>query len=257
MELAHKIYGSGEPLVVLHGLFGTLDNWQTVAKALAEHRQVVLVDLPNHGRSPHVERADYAAQAEALARFLGDQWMHEVDLLGHSMGGKVAMQYALTYPDRVRKLVVVDIAPRAYAPGHDELFAAMAALPLDESRSRGEIDELLAADVPDVGVRRFLLKNLARVPTGGYRWKLNLDVLRREYPSLLAEVTGRPWPGEALFIRGGTSGYVRDEDWLQISRLFPAAKLETVEGAGHWVHAERPAELVAAVQRFLGATPSA
>lgn len=252
MELAHKIYGSGQPLVILHGLFGTLDNWQTVAKQWARERQVVLVDLPNHGRSPHVDAADYAMQAQALAAFLSEQWMHEVDLLGHSMGGKVAMRYALSYPDRVRKLVVVDMAPRRYAPGHLDILSAMAGVPLGEAVTRSEIDARLAERIADPGVRLFLMKNLARKPRGGFRWKLNLEVLTRDYEQLLAAVDGTPWSGEALFIRGADSDYVREPDWREIARLFPGAQSSTIAGAGHWVHADRPGELVESVSAFLG-----
>lgn len=252
MELAHKILGAGDPLVILHGLFGTLDNWQTVGKRLAEHRQVVLVDLPNHGRSPHVDAADYETQAAALAEFLTAHWMHRADVLGHSMGGKVAMRYALNYPDRVRKLVVVDMAPRAYERGHDDILAAMASVPVEADLTRQQVDELLAARIGDAGVRLFLMKNLARDKAGGFRWKLNLDVLQREYARVLEAVSGTPWPGEALFVRGSRSAYVRDEDWPATEALFPAAQLATVEGAGHWVHAERPAALTALVEDFLG-----
>lgn len=253
MQLAHKILGEGEPLVVLHGLFGTLDNWQTIARRLAEQRQVVLVDLPNHGRSPHVDRADYESQAAALAAFLDAQWMHRVDVLGHSMGGKVAMHYALHYPDRVGKLIVVDMAPRSYPRGHDEIFAAMAGIPLEQSLSRQQIDALLAEQIEDVGVRLFLMKNLARERAGGFRWKLNLEVLQRDYASLLAEVRGPAWAGTALFIRGAESSYVRDEDLPGIKALFPQAHIETVVGAGHWVHAEQPDALTEAVGAFLAA----
>ena len=253
MDLAHKILGTGEPLVILHGLFGTLDNWQTIAKRLSGRRQVILVDLPNHGRSPHVDRVDYAMQAEALSDFLAGQWMHEVDVLGHSMGGKVAMRYALSYPDRVRKLIVVDMAPRAYERGHDEIFAAMRSLPLDRDLSRAELDDLLAQRIPQAAVRLFLLKNLAREREGGYRWKLNLNVLHRDYAQVLAGTEGPAWDGEALFIRGEKSDYLRDEDWPGVLRLFPGARLETIASAGHWVHAERPEELLSAVEGFLAA----
>lgn len=251
VELAHKILGAGRPLVVLHGLFGTLDNWQTVGRRLAERRQVVLVDLPNHGRSPHVEAVDYADQAVALAGFLADQWMHEVDVLGHSMGAKVAMRLALDYPDRVRSLVAVDMAPRAYAPGHGEIFAAMRSVPVGDDLTRGEIDALLAERIAEPGVRRFLMKNLARRREGGFRWKVNLEALHRGYERLLAPVTGGPWGGPALFVRGAASDYVRDVDLAGIRERFPAARLVTIAGAGHWVHADRPAELLEAVEAFL------
>lgn len=250
MQLNHKIIGAGEPLVILHGLFGSLDNWQTLAGRFGESRMCVLVDLRNHGKSPHAETHTYAEMAEDLAAFLSDNWMHEVDVLGHSMGGKVAMQFALSHADRVRKLVVVDMGVKAYARGHDDIFAAMRSLPLSQNLSRGQLEASLVGRVPEAGVRQFLLKNLRRDAVG-YRWKLNLDVLEREYDQILEPVRGLPWPGPALFVRGGRSPYVTDADWPAIEALFPGAELATVAGAGHWVHAEQPEGLYAAVEAFL------
>ncbi len=256
MDLNFKVLGAGEPLVFLHGLFGMLDNWQSVAKRFADKeseagRMAVLVDQRNHGKSPHTDTTSYPEMAADLAAFLSSQWMHKVDLLGHSMGGKTAMQYALSYPDRVRKLIVVDMAPKAFPRGHDTIFAAMRAIPLDTDMSRGEIDELLATTIPEPGVRLFLMKNLRREPTGGYSWKLNLDTVEAFYEQILQPVSGLPWDGEALFVRGERSGYVRDEDWPAVLELFPRAELATIAGAGHWVHAEAPDELYELVSGFL------
>lgn len=259
VKLNHKILGAGEPLVVLHGLFGMLDNWQTVARELAKSRMVVLVDLRNHGKSPHHPQHDYPSMAADLAAFLSDNWMHQVDLLGHSMGGKVAMQFAVSYPGRVRKLIVVDMTPRAYPGGHEEILRAMAEVPVatgesakTSTLSRKQIDEQLAVRIEEPGVRQFLLKNLRRERSGGYAWKMNLAALALEYPKVLAAITGEPWNGAALFVRGGRSRYVRDEDWVQVTALFPSARLETIADAGHWVHAEAPAALIALVEGFLG-----
>ncbi len=250
MLLNHKILGAGEPLLILHGLFGSLDNWQTLATRWAETRMCVLVDLRNHGRSPHLGTHTYAEMAADLAAFLEDNWMHEVDVLGHSMGGKVAMRFALDFPDRLRKLVVVDMGVLRYARGHDEIFAAMRGLPLSQKLTRAELEARLRPQVPEAGVRQFLLKNLRRSGEG-YAWKLNLDVLEQEYDQILEPVGGGTWGGPALFVRGGDSGYVRDEDWAGISEVFPGAQLQTVPGAGHWVHAEQPELLYAAVETFL------
>ena len=255
-----KLLGSGPPLVILHGLFGSLDNWQTLARRFAEpdprfgeSRTCVLLDLRNHGRSPHLDAHGYAEMAADVAAYLADNWIHEAAVLGHSMGGKVAMRLALDEPDLVSELIVVDMGPRAYGRGHDEVFRAMRSLPLSQNRSRAELDDRLRATIPEAGVRQFLLKNLRREPTG-YAWKLNLDVIERDYPRILEAVTAEtPYGGPALFVRGGESGYVRDEDWPAIRQLFPAAELATVAGAGHWVHAERPEALYALVRGFLAA----
>ncbi len=250
MLLNHKIVGAGEPLVILHGLFGSLDNWQTLATRWAETRMCVLVDLRNHGKSPHLDTHTYREMAADLSAFLEDNWMHEVDVLGHSMGGKVAMRFAVDFPDRVRKLVVVDMGVKAYRRGHDEIFAAMRGLPLSQNLSRGDLEDLLRDGIPEAGVRQFLLKNLRR-ERQGYAWKLNLDTLEREYDQILEPIGSGSWGGPALFVRGGDSAYVRDEDWAGIQAVFAEAQLQTVAGAGHWVHAEQPEALFATVERFL------
>jgi pimeloyl-ACP methyl ester carboxylesterase len=184
--------------------------------------------------------------------FLDAHQILATDLLGHSMGGKTAMTTALRYPERVRSLIVADMAPRAYTPGHDALLEALASLDLSSVTSRQQADEHLAAQgVSNWGVRQFLLKNLTRTD-GGYAWAPNLDVLRARYEEVLAPVTSdNSYDGPTLFIRGGTSGYVRDDDWPGIERLFPNARLVTIPDAGHWVHAEAPQAFGDAVTTFL------
>ncbi|MTB53753.1 alpha/beta fold hydrolase [Lewinella sp. W8] len=252
--LNHKSFGSGPPLVVLHGLFGTLDNWQTLARKWAELYTVILVDQRNHGRSPHFDRMDYNLMAEDLAEFLEAQWIHECFLLGHSMGGKVAMQTALNYPDLVEKLVVVDIAPRAYRRGHDDVFAALRSLNPATVGDRQTADTTMAQYLSDPGVRQFLLKNLARAKEGGFRWRMNLPVIHQDYEKIIGplDLSAAPYEGPSLFIRGAKSGYVQDDDLPAIEANFPKAKLITVADAGHWVHAEQPDALRELVTTFLG-----
>ncbi len=251
--LHYKEMGEGAPLVILHGLFGMLDNWQTLGREWAEHYRVVLVDLPNHGRSPHTAAMDYDTMAEAVAHLLETLDIHECYLLGHSMGGKVAMHTALNYPGLVKKLVVVDIAPRAYRRGHDDIFAALQTLDPAALADRTEASEQLAMHLPDPGVQLFLLKNLARKPGGGFQWRMNLPAIFREYDKLVGSVgtPGATFTGPTLFLRGGRSGYVREEDWPEILERFPAAQLATVENAGHWVHAEQPEATQVWVSDFL------
>ncbi len=253
MQLNYKSYGEGQPLIILHGLFGNLDNWQTLARKWAEHYRVILVDLRNHGRSPHADEMTYPLMAQDVAEFLEAQGIDECYMLGHSMGGKVAMQAALSYPTLVTKLIVVDMAPRQYGRGHDDVFAALHALDPATLEDRRAADEQMAPYMEDAGVRMFLLKNLARDDDEGFRWRMNLEVLDRDYENLIAPVgtLGQTYGGPALFIRGGKSGYVKDEDWPGVLSHFPHATLATVKGAGHWVHVEEPEELFTLVRTFL------
>ena len=252
MELNFKSLGQGEPLIILHGLFGTLDNWQTLAKSWAEHYLVDLVDLRNHGRSPQVDGLSYPAMAEDLHDFMEQNWIHKAHILGHSMGGKVAMEFALSYPDMVDKLIVVDIAPRPYRPGHDDIFAALFAVDLKTIQSRQAAEEILEQYIDDWGVRQFLLKNLSRMKEGGFEWKMNLPVIHRDYANILEPPTqDGPFEGPTLFIRGENSGYVKDEDILRIQELFPHSALRSIPDAGHWVHADQPEVLKGIVMEFL------
>lgn len=252
MQLNFKTFGQGPPLVILHGLFGTLDNWQTLGKRWAEDFTVYLVDQRNHGRSPHLDGMSYPLLAQDLMKFLDEEWIHECYLLGHSMGGKTAMQFALDYPDRVDKLVVVDMAPKVYPAGHDEIFDALRSLDLDKLESRSAAAEQLSKRIPQPAVVQFLLKNLSRVPGAGFQWKMNLAVLYRDYANILADLSSKEsFEHPALFVRGGQSRYVADSDLPAIRARFPAAKLMTVPEAGHWVHAQAPDELYEIVRTFL------
>lgn len=252
MTLNYKEFGQGEPLIILHGLFGTLDNWQTLAKRFAENNMVFIVDQRNHGKSPHTTEHSYALMGEDLREFMESNYMYKAHILGHSMGGKAAMKFALTYPDMVDKLTIVDISPRANEGGHETIFKALFSLDLSKIESRKEADAQLSELITDVGIRQFLLKNITRKKAGGYRWKMNLEALHTHYQEILAETTGEEiFEGESLFIRGGQSDYVLDTDMAQILEYFPKARLETVKNAGHWVHAEQPDRLFQLVSDFL------
>lgn len=252
MKLNYKSFGEGYPIIILHGLFGTLDNWQTIAKKLAEHYSVYIIDQRNHGRSPHDDIFDYAVMADDLQAFMESQWIYEAHIIGHSMGGKTAMQFALTYPDLVNQLVVVDIAPKAYEGGHQTIFEALLSLEVSSITSRKQADAALIDKIPDFGVRQFLLKNLTNDKKGGYKWKMNLPVIHQNYEQILAAIKNKEtFDHPTLFIRGGASSYIQAEDLTQIKTFFPMAKLETVAGAGHWVHAVAPKELLKLVTNFL------
>ncbi len=251
MDLHFKTFGQGPPLVILHGLFGTSDNWQTIAKQWAEHFTIYLIDQRNHGRSPHMNSISYPEMAADLAAFFEIEWVHRCFLLGHSMGGKTAMQFAFDYPDQVEKLLVVDIAPKAYPAGHNEIFAALQALALDRLEDRSEAEAQLMEKLNNRAIVQFLLKNLSRSKAGGFQWKMNLPVIYRDYPNILSAVSGPAFEAPSLFIRGANSRYITEEDKPSIHELFPQAQLVSVEDAGHWVHAEQPAALVALVEQFL------
>jgi esterase len=248
----YREFGQGAPVVILHGLFGFSDNWQTIAKGLADHRLVITPDLRNHGRSPHLPTHTYPEMADDLKTFLEEHWIFSTDLVGHSMGGKVAMQFALHHSDMVNKLVVVDIAPGEASDNHSDIFQSLLDLDLSKITTRQEADTFLAARIPDYGTRQFLLKNIGRDANGRFTWKMNLPVLWQEYPAIVAAVDGEPFDKPALFIRGSRSGYIKDADFSLIKTLFPQAEIKTIEDAGHWVHADKPAELLETLQAFLG-----
>ncbi len=253
MRLNYYRCGEGFPLVILHGLFGSSDNWQTLSKRFKERYEVFALDLRNHGNSPHHNDVGYPAMARDVAEFLDEHQLAEAFILGHSMGGKVAMQFANDFPDLVRRLVVADIAPRGYPRYHDDVFAAMLSLDLGQYRSRGEVDRALASRVPDTPLRQFLLKNLANTETGTLKWKINLQGLYVGYDAITAAPPlTRKFPGPTLFVRGEKSSYIQTEEELLIQeRWYPAASFVTIKDAGHWLHAEKPDEFFQVVREFL------
>jgi len=252
MQLHCKILGEGRPVVLLHGLFGASDNWLGIAPKLATQFRLYLPDLRNHGQSPHHAEMTYPHLAADVERFMTAQGLACAPVIGHSMGGKVAMQLALQYPQRVTKLVVSDMAPRAYQPVHDKIFAALLALDLPAFTSRMEIEEALAPEIPNLVLRRFLLKNLGRDATGKFFWKMNLRGVAENYGKLGETlVASAPYPGPTLFVRGGRSRYIASADETRIRELFPAAVIQTIPQAGHWIHADAPDEFIRMVQEFL------
>ncbi len=254
MELFYRVYGEeGFPLLILHGLFGSSDNWHNLARRFAEHFRVFTLDLRNHGNSPHADIMTYPVMAEDVREFMERQGLRETYLLGHSMGGKVAMMLALRYPERVSKLVVEDIAPRAYPPVHRDVLERLRSVPLDTLRHRREAEVYLERYISEPAVRQFLLKYLIRDPeTGRFRWKFNLQAIEKNYERIAG------WPaiegtydGPTLFVRGERSDYVREDDLPIIQRYFPYARLVTIEGAGHWVHVDAPEAFLEIVTNFL------
>lgn len=252
MILDFRTLGEGEPLIVLHGVFGSADNWQTQAKSFSESHKTYLVDLRNHGKSFHSEVFDYHVMSEDVAQLMQSEGIDQAYILGHSMGGKVAMHLACRYPQLVKKLIVVDIAPRHYLPHHQQIFDGFNSVDLANLTNRKEADTQMSTKIADFGVRQFILKNLQRDKEGQFSWKLNLRAIEQNIEKVGA---GLPedysFSGPTLFIRGSKSDYIKPEDEYLIKKPFPDAKVNTVEGAGHWVHAEKPEALIDQVLHFL------
>jgi len=252
MKLHFRALGDGPPLVVLHGLLGSLDNWVPLAQRWAAQFRVYLPDLRNHGQSPHSPEFNYEAMAADVVELLRAQHVPAAHLLGHSMGGKVVMRLAQLHPEVVNRLVVVDMSPREYSARFDALLAALLAVDLGRYRHRAEVDEALRAAVPDQRVRQFLLKNLGRHADGALFWKANLASLHANYAQVRAAIpTAAAVHRPALFVRGADSNYVQATDEPRIRELFPQATQATIAGAGHWVHADAPERLREVVTQFL------
>lgn len=250
MELFYREMGEGQPLVILHGLFGFSDNWQTHAKRLSEYYRVILVDLRNHGHSPWSNDFSYELMAEDVHELFVHLGLTKVLLLGHSMGGKVAMHFAQRYPNVLEKLIVVDIGVKSYPQHHDHIIAGMHAVDLETIKVRSEAEAILKQNIDSDGVRQFLLKNLYWKEKGQLAWRMNLPVLEASMPEILAEVPNKEVWTPTLFIRGALSGYILDEDVSDLEERFPDSQLVTIENAGHWVHAEAPEEFLDAVLSF-------
>ncbi len=260
VELNYRVTGEGEPLVLLHGLFGSLENLGGVSQRLQDGWQVHALDQRNHGRSPHTDDMDYPAMAADVLAYLDRQGLERVSLLGHSMGGKTAMELALAHPDRVERLIVADIAPVSYQPRHDKVLAGLEAIDLTRLESRQEADRILQEYVEEVPVRQFLLKNLVRVgaddpdaPSGArFRWRLNLPAIKACYGNLArAPAAPGPFEGPTLFIKGSESAYIQDKHREPVARLFPNAQLRIIQGTGHWLHAEKADTFATLCRRFL------
>jgi len=253
LDLNFKSFGQGFPIIILHGLFGMLDNWQTIAKKLAENYTVYIIDQRNHGRSPHSSDFTYSLLAEDLQAFMETHWIYKAHIIGHSMGGKTAMQFALSYPEMVKKLVVVDIAPKKYQAGHTAIFDALFSIDISKIANRKEATEQLQEQISDLGTLQFLLKNLTRKKEGGFEWKMNLAVLHQNYPHITTaiEMEDQPFEASTLFIRGGQSNYILDTDKALIQKLFPTASIATIPTANHWVHATATEEFLKLVNIFL------
>ncbi len=252
MELHYRSYGSGPPLIILHGLFGSLNNWHSHATLLGEQFQVFTVDLRNHGASPHSPVMSYEAMANDILGFITRHHLAPVHLLGHSMGGKTAMQFALTHAHEVRKLIVVDIRPQGDPPQHRRILDALWRIKVESLRSREDVDRALIPGIPDLAERQFIETNVQRQDDGSFRWKMNLSAISDNYDELTGplNVEGQ-FSGPALFVSGGRSSYIKTDDRPGILHLFPFAKFVEISRAGHWVHADAPDDFRKVIVKFL------
>jgi esterase len=253
MKLYSKIHGDkGQDLIVIHGLFGMSDNWNALGKKFAKYCKVHLIDLRNHGRSPHSENFNYKVMCEDVLEYMEGHKIQKPILLGHSLGGKVAMKFTFTYPEKIEKLIVADISPRKYNTDFAlNLLQTLYNLPLANFEKRKEIDSVLSSTYEDKGMRLFLLKNLYRNEKKEFAWRFNIEVLLEKVSNIQeADFIKGICKVPTHFIRGGNSNYITDEDELIINKHFSDFSIATIDGAGHWLHAEKPERFYDEVMGF-------
>lgn len=255
MKLFYRPFGDGgQPIIILHGIFGISDNWVSIGRRLSERFDVYILDQRNHGQSPHSDSFNYYALADDLYEFIQDHQLVNPILIGHSMGGKVAMNFALEYPQKVNKLIVVDMSTRQYPARqeHMEILQAMLAVNFDEVKSRDEVKKIISKRIKSPRVRMFILKSLYRIGQSRLAWRLNIQSIYDNIDNVFEGITSSyTFDKASLFIKGGDSGYIVDEDYDLIRKNFPNALFKTIEGASHWVHADKPDELCAVFSEFL------
>ncbi len=266
MKLFYREYGQDKPpLVILHGLYGASDNWVSIARQLEKDFHIFLVDQRNHGHSPHSNEHDFDCMANDLHEFLTDHNINKAYLLGHSMGGKTVMRFALDHPEMISKLIVLDIAPKSYASfsnfaqitnNHALIIDSMLNVDFSNVKSRSDIDVQLSKNLDDIKLRQFLLKNIERTKSGNYQWRLNLTVIKDRLEAIMDGFSAlTPEQNhiniDSIFIRGEKSGYVMEEDTLIMRKYFKNAELVTIPNAGHWLHAEQPELFIKTLRYFL------
>ena len=251
MKLNFKKSGEGKPLVILHGLFGSSDNWGSLGKKFAENNLVYLVDLRNHGRSPHSKEMSYELMADDLLELIEDENINSPIILGHSMGGKAALLFAEKYPKYLDKLIVADIGLKAYPMHHDDILKALNSVNLQGISSRNEAQQYIQVHIENLGIQQFLLKNLYWIEKGKLAWRMNLKVIAKNIGEILVKINIHKNPINTLFIRGEMSNYILKEDFGKILESFPNGEIKTIPKVGHWLHAENPTEFYKIVRKFI------
>ena len=250
MKLAYREMGEGPSMIILHGLFGSSDNWQTLGKRFAEDFHVYLVDQRNHGRSPHSDLFNYDVMARDLKDFTADHSLDKSILIGHSMGGKTAMRFAQLYPEKVKDLIVVDMGLKSYPPHHQKILEAFHSVDLPSLESRNDADQAVKHLIPEFGVRQFILKNLYRKNKNAFAWRVNFEVMEKEMDNILAPLPNQVVNVPTLFVYGANSNYIIPEDKPEISKIFLSAEFTELP-AGHWIHAEVPDDFYRIVKNFV------
>ena len=251
MKLWSQVIGKGPDLIIMHGLFGMSDNWQSLAKKWAGDFRVHLLDMRNHGRSPQSDEFSYELMTDDLLEYLAANNLVRVNILGHSMGGKVAMLFSVFHPEKVDRLIIADIGPKAYRPHHQEVLEALEGLDLNTLKSRKEATEAFGPKL-ELGVQQFLLKNLYWETKEKLAWRFNLPIIAGEIVKVGESLAPNAFfDGPVLFLKGGDSWYIKQKDFDQIYAHFPQAEIETIAGAGHWLHAQKPQEVYKLVTKFL------
>ncbi|HMT27834.1 MAG TPA: alpha/beta fold hydrolase [Bacteroidia bacterium] len=253
MKLHFRKIGQGRPIIILHGLFGSSDNWQTFGKNLSEKGfQVLMVDLRNHGLSPHDDQFNFAVMAEDVLELINDEHLTDVVIAGHSLGGKTAMKFAELYPDKLNGLIVIDIAPRYYSVHHRKILDTLLSVNFADIKSRGEAEAILKSGIEDSGTRQFLMKNLYWKEKEQLAWRFNLNVINDKIENVGEKIFFKvPFPKPTLFIKGEHSDYITYDDEREIFEMFNNVTMKTAPDAGHWVHADNPEWLLNEVISFL------
>ncbi|NOZ48120.1 MAG: alpha/beta fold hydrolase [Chlorobi bacterium] len=266
MKLFYRKFGEGPTLIIIHGLYGASDNWVSIGKMLASNFEVFIIDQRNHGRSPHSENHNYKLMKNDLLEFMDEHFIEQAIIMGHSMGGKTAMYFALEHPERILSLIIIDIAPKTYnisekkqnTIDHSIIINSMMEVDFSNISSREEVDNKLCENIPSKKVRQFLLKNLHRNKDNSFEWSINIKALQEHMNVILEgiderkiadgkEITGFP----ILFIKGALSNYIEEKDYTAIRAIFPYADIKIIENAGHWLHAEQPEKLVRIIKEFV------
>jgi pimeloyl-ACP methyl ester carboxylesterase len=253
--LYSRIEGEGKPLLIIHGFLGTSDNWKTLGGQFVDNGyQVHALDMRNHGRSFHSDVFDYTSMVQDIYEYCNEHSLQQVDIIGHSMGGKVAMFFATAYPEKVNKLVIADIGPQYYRPHHQDILAGLNAIDFSVKPSRADVEAILEKYISDFGTRQFLMKNLYWKEPGQLAFRFNLDVFNEKIDNIgQALPQGARFEKPVLFLRGDRSNYIEDEDFDLIKTHFPQAEIRDIKNSGHWLHAENPKDFIAETLAYLKA----
>lgn len=252
-RLNFKIIGQGKPIIILHGLFGMLDNWMNMAKMLEkEGYMVILVDQRDHGRSEHTNDFNYPLLSDDLFHFMDENWIHEAILIGHSMGGKTGLQFISEHESMISKFISIDMGIKKYSGGHQDVFDALFSIDIESIQSRKEADSVIMEKLHDYGTVQFLMKNLTRKKEGGFEWKMNLPLLFAKYENILDKITfSHPCFTDVCFIKGSKSNYIQEDEMIDIQKSLPNSQLIAIPDAGHWIHVDKPNELFNEIIDFI------